>query len=632
MLEKIKTLRKIVSLPYLAELIAILAIVWYVVQSIGYVHTLPVIEDEGQYLIKGLYFLMGEYKPFQDYGFWMNQMPFAFLIPGFIQKAFGIGIETGRIFSVIMAVLALLGLWFLGYRFRGRWGGAFAVLVIVLNPFSAQYYSLAVTQATLAFLLVLTMIFGLGKDRKLWETSLASIIAALILLMRINLAPVLILLILFIFWQNGTKAGKIALCTGLITVLLGHLLFWPNILRTWVYWLPESLRFLFENFSPPVGTPVWAIDGSWFSRVISIFQSFRYQFFILTGFIVSLFLWPPRKAWKKEEDYQISVFLAVLFGILLLIHAWATLGRNYCVFCFSPYIAFFSILSVLLVLISFPYWRRKVSVWLALAICLVVITISTGIGFAAFEDYGNFLAEKVEDTRVSLLPNKDSFSQVSKFVLVQITDLPSQTQRRILPLAAGLIIGSLIILASIIIWIVGKTTRKINLPSLGSITLVLFLVIGATLMPTPWLGDNHQNSQCEEDVIERYRVIGKELDQIIPEGSKVYWKGYSSLPLLYIPGIKIYPPQVNGIYTFFYDGNSDQLERYGFWNRELDKQWLEEADFILIDERIFLKEPLYKEFRNGFSPTDKVEIYRTLPMEPCLNNSSVIVYQSRNQE
>ena len=43
----------------------------------------------------------------------------------------------------------------------------------------------------------------LGEDRPLWQIILGSILAALAVLTRQNMAPVLPLLVLYIFWQHG---------------------------------------------------------------------------------------------------------------------------------------------------------------------------------------------------------------------------------------------------------------------------------------------------------------------------------------------------------------------------------------------------------------------------------------------
>ena len=39
--------------------------------------------------------------------------------------------------------------------------------------------------------------------------------------------------------------------------------------------------------------------------------------------------------------------------------------------------------------------------------------------------------------------------------------------------------------------------------------------------------------------------------ETIPPGSRIYWFGQLSVvPLLYLPGVRIYPAQINGDYSF----------------------------------------------------------------------------------
>lgn len=57
----------------------------------GFALTQNSLMDEGEYLLKGLFFVTGGYRPFQEGGIWTNQMPLAFLIPGWFSKCLGWG-------------------------------------------------------------------------------------------------------------------------------------------------------------------------------------------------------------------------------------------------------------------------------------------------------------------------------------------------------------------------------------------------------------------------------------------------------------------------------------------------------------------------------------------------------------
>ena len=70
------------------HLVALLAAALYLLQSWGYAHSLDSVLDEGAYLYKGYAFVTGQYRIYQDYGFWSNHMPLAFYIPGTVQEIF----------------------------------------------------------------------------------------------------------------------------------------------------------------------------------------------------------------------------------------------------------------------------------------------------------------------------------------------------------------------------------------------------------------------------------------------------------------------------------------------------------------------------------------------------------------
>ena len=74
---------KSAALPWLPELLAGLAGIVYLVQSVSLAFTQWSVIDEGNYIYKGWLFATGQYVPFQDYGPWTNHMPLSFLIFGY---------------------------------------------------------------------------------------------------------------------------------------------------------------------------------------------------------------------------------------------------------------------------------------------------------------------------------------------------------------------------------------------------------------------------------------------------------------------------------------------------------------------------------------------------------------------
>jgi hypothetical protein len=353
---------RLTSIPWLAEVIALLGSFWYLIQSWGYAHTQASVLDEGLYLYKGYLFVSGKYWPFQDFGPLTNHMPLAFLIPGYVQKLFGFGIRTGRYFSIALGMLMLLGLWVVARRLGGRWWATIAVWVVALNPMFSKLYSVAVPQVLIAFLLMWMLVLTLDEARPAWQLVLGSVIAGLILLTRINLAPVLPILLIYIWWQHGLKACIPAATAGILTVAIGHIVYWPNILKLWAEWLPSSLTPFLEPWRAMGGGELfWNPIFTSRARFESFFEGVRLYFVPIVAVLSVWLLWPTRENLKRKTSFKIGVFLSVLFGTLFLLHAWASIGLDYCVSCFRRYLAFFCPLGIVLIISAFDMMSTKFS-------------------------------------------------------------------------------------------------------------------------------------------------------------------------------------------------------------------------------------------------------------------------------
>ena len=127
-------IRRIASTPWVAEILAGLGVLLYVLQSSLYIHQIIPTLDEGGYLYKGYLFATGVYKPYQDFGPLTNKMPLSFLIPGWVQAVFGPGLRSGRYFAIFLGVLMLLGLWLAVRRLSGHWWAAAVVWAVAIDP------------------------------------------------------------------------------------------------------------------------------------------------------------------------------------------------------------------------------------------------------------------------------------------------------------------------------------------------------------------------------------------------------------------------------------------------------------------------------------------------------------------
>jgi hypothetical protein len=149
---------------------------------------------------------------------------------------------------------------------------------------------------------------------------------------------------------------------------------------------------------------------------------------------------------------------------------------------------------------------------------------------------------------------------------------------------------------------------------------VLELVISPILHGSPAAKD------CTSDVILANEQIGEHLNGIIPQGSLVYWDGgLSAAPLLYLPGVKIFPAQINSAYSFLSNGNTAELFKFGFWNEEMNTEWKRTADFFIIEDQ------RYNGWKEFFNPQQFDEFTRSPMGTSCLEGSSLRIFR-RNRK
>lgn len=552
--------------------------------------------DEGAYVYKGWLFATGRYVPYQAGGPWTNHTPLAFLIPGVLQTVFEPGLRTARYAAVALALLMILGLWIVSRRMGGRWWAAAAVWTLALNPAMLKTYSTAVTQGLVAAMLVWTLVLTLGEDRRLWQIGLGSLLAGLMIMTRINMLPVAPLLALYLVWQSGWRAGLVsAVGSGLAVVGL-HAVYWPDILQVWTR-LPRT----FTPFLDPWRLPVeykgsWKPDVTPIGRVLSLFHAVRFNFVPMVGALASVALWPRRPAWKRDSDFRAAVLLAALFASLLLSHIWAALGKDYCVFCLAGYVAFFAPTGILLVILTLENWRTRLPIWLQALIAAVILIVSAGIGFGAFEQLGEGLYN-LSIPRWMMLDFQPGSVPLGA-VLINKYGVEAQALRRFLPLAFGLIFGGGVVLITLVAGLLARRAARRGRPSIagasgapafGYWAALIFLAAGALLSPSTALGGGYGTYDCSQDVIASHEAAGHRLAEVIPPGAQVYWKGpLSAIPLLYVPEARIYPAQINDGYSMLEIGSdAETVTRFGRWNEALAHAWADEADVILIEERQF---------------------------------------------
>ena len=623
---------KLKKTKWLAYLVALAGGVFFVVQLWMYAHTQTSFVDEGMYLFLGYRFVNGGNVSYGDLGAWNYYAPLSYLIPGTIQSWFGPGLLTGRYFSILLSVLMAFALWVTAKRLRGKWWAAAVIWALALTPMQNKMYSLALSQALVACMLTWSLALVLGEKRPLWKIVTASFLAGLLIMTRHNLIPLLPLLVAYVFWQHGRKAGWWSAFACLLPVLIGHIIYWPTILRLWsFYWLPAQWIPSLSQYGPPVGT-TQALNGGLTiaTQLIAFFTGFRVHYIVLVGALAVLLLWPRRRQWENQANMRASIFLAALFFSLLVLHGWATLGYNQCTFCFAPYSAFFSNAALLLVVVSISSWDRKPSIPRQIIIVLILLLVSLGLGFATFEDFGDWLL-RLNVPRISSGVHFGEWVSLWDYVGNRL-HLEYTTARVLFPPILGLL-GGILLLG--LIFTVQRSLKRRGIHigyTFGALALVVFLALGSVISPL-MNGAFREGGDCSKvvahlatiDVLENYENIGRELKDLIPPGSQIYWTVASAVPLLYLPDVNIHPAQVYGLYTYRQGGEAAQVEKSGYWNEALALQWLAEADVLVIEQAEWFAYPSL----NDRLDVEAYDLTVLPPVNPCNNSTYLLVYHRK---
>src|SRR5215216_6101769 len=391
--------KKIIATPWLAAFLTIAGFLAYVLQAVEIAHTKTSFLDEGLYLYKGYLFVNGLQTPFADYGMWTNHAILSFLIPGYIQKWLGPGLETGRYFMIFLSLFTLLGLWIFANRWGNGWWAAGVVWVMVLNPAEIKIHTLAISEGMVAAMLVWIVVLVVGEKRPLWQILLSAALTAPLVLTRENLAFVPLILFLYIFWQHGGKVGLLAMmCTGVL-FLAGNAFYFPDNLKFWSTRVPNvSIPFL-RDWEPSGGGGTSSLaepeESNLYRRILYFWLTFRLHFVSLVSVLTVWLLLPFRVTRPLSQRMRAVIFLSVLWVVLYVAHIQVAFFGEFCISCILLYVGYFDFLGLMLLVIAVPILLKQLTRLRQIVIFAVISLLVLGIGFSSHEDLSSDFAKKM---------------------------------------------------------------------------------------------------------------------------------------------------------------------------------------------------------------------------------------------
>ena len=570
-----------------------------------------------------MFYLKGIYSPYQEFGPITNKPPFSFYSLG-ISQLFEPGLRSGRYFAVILGIIALVGLWLTIKRlFNIRWATGVAILVS-LSTALIMYSSKAMTQVVTSLLLAWLSYFILGKDRKLWQLCLGGILAVLLPLTRQNLLPLYFLILVYIAWEHGRK-GWISIGVSLSIFFLFLIFYWPGLFSTYITtYLPGATGnsiLSFFNIEFPVNTSdIFSnSDRGIVQETVILFQGLRNFILPVIAAFMLLFTLPYRDILKAKYG-KVVLFLLSSFIFMVALHYYAIVSQNILINNFPSYLAFFWPVGFLLIPFAFTYTDRSKDGNLIFVVLFILIFF-TGLGFSLFENTSDYLLHlqvpRFKD--MHFLPGTIEITSIltDKFHLVY------KSQRYFIGLLSGFLSGLLFFAIS---WLAWKFVNPKFLRSSYTWTLFsVLMVVGLIASPTRSFSGDLTIIMCNSgDILAAQEKVAGELNSVIPESSLVYYDYSTPISLLYLPGVRVFPPQINKYFYFSLSGDDRQLEKFGYWNESLANKWLREADYIILGDlpgRTIEKNVLKKD------PGKFSFLLATSNVVPCVDKTFLRVYQ-----
>jgi hypothetical protein len=276
----------------------------------------------------------------------------------------------------------------------------------------------------------------------------------------------------------------------------------------------------------------------------------------LVGAVTVWLLWPLKRKWRLTERMRAAIFLSVLFLVLLAAHMQASLFGDYCVSCILLYVGYFDFIGFLLLVVAYRFLVKDLSVFRRILVLAATAIIILSVGSTTHEDLSSAFARAMIERldRVYLWNALLNFTGLPHLLLF----------RSMFVLLVSFLVVFLFAIG--LLWTRRfYADRRVWLSRVGIIGLNSLLILGLILSPTRVLGKGNDFFDCDgSNVLASYERAGEYLRSVIPPGSQVYWDGRMDSIFLYLPDVKVYPPQLNHSHSYFVGGDPDALLRTGF--------------------------------------------------------------------
>lgn len=568
-----RTLLSIIKKHNLSILAIIGGLIYAYQVSFYAITTLPNM-DEGAFLLKGLAYVTGKYTYYQAYGFWNTKMFFSYYLWGVIQALFGAGIWAPRIITILLNLSTALAIWQIARKGSPSWLAPLALWIMALNTPFIKILSRANSQVVVNVLIVWIVYIFIKKNIRTPFVILGSLLVGALVLTRENMVFFVLPWVFYLWWDQGKKALIVGLLTFLTVVGVGHAIFFPDIMGLWLRFLPSN--WVNDPVISLLSTPYnLDLQVPFFSKLVSLSYGIRHYYVQVFGFVVSLF-YIKQRAGKTIDPhlFKVKIFLTSSFLTLLFPHIYASIGLEYCTFCFSTYMAFFINIAFILFILSCGEWTEGLSTlgnWcISLVFGLIYILLW-------------FVSTKKMNLYIGSLP----FPRIKDGALLADTTTIGKVLVNKFQISADTAEGFLLIVVAAILafgvgYLVWLALGKYKIRNRFSLSLIFFAFILSYHAYS--ISDVLVGSRCIGNVSAWYSEIGSDIRTKLPVSPKIYIDGTTAaLPLLYLPGSSYYPPQIDNYYSFVDRKDSAFLLKNGFWNVELKRNWLLSSSVLLIE-------------------------------------------------